>query len=469
MKKRRILSVAVMFGLLVIVYGADQENADIFQAQSTEGNLAEEDTEEEIGDRQDAERPERKNGLGQVEVEDKGEAEAQSEVLEGYAVFLTEYALQGKGSGNEETAEWTPAFALIYLDGDDVPELVMSGGYEYPWGVSVYTFIEGKTIFIGTYGQNAELHYREKEGILFDDHERFGNLYSDVYQIEGGRRTLLQSLNEGECLPGYESAAEKGERQYTYTVDGEEVSEEEYRAAYDKWNEPKYKVISYDMCRKITDGDIRKHLMQELETLVLSKEEALKQDVLTAAEAQEDAVLLWDYDDYDGDGKYEAFTLCGNTYDDFGVEKYKGTLYFEGADGSVSALSDRPVLYRMIDGKMDFGPIKHLFFYLDYNFTANISEIWVDAYDHFCEKNGFEDGSDMWTGHTWKPYFYHYNEGENRLEAYAGEEITAEMFQELSGTNIIEEIEADGHTVGEIIHWGNDIVTINYHYMDLFW
>lgn len=228
--------------------------------------------------------------------------------------------------------------------------------------------------------------------------------------------------------------------------------------------------------------------------------EVLKQNLLTAAGAQESDILLLDCDDYDGDGKYEAFMICGSAYDEYGTEKYKGRLFFAGADGSVYELEDdHGGYYRMIDGKMKFGSgRKYLFFYLDYNLTANISviwtvedgkpveiseslqhgqvvyhggddfEIWIDTYDHYCMKDHYGKDDHMWTGHTWKPYFYHYNYSNDQLEAYTGEEISRETFKELSGTNIIEEIEAKGYTVGEIIRWENDIVTINYHYVR-FW
>lgn len=106
-------------------------------------------------------------------------------------------------------------------------------------------------------------------------------------------------------------------------------------------------------------------------------EEVLKQNLLTTAGAQESDVLLFDYDDFDGDGKQEAFMLVGRTFDDYGMEKYDGRLYFAGADGSVSELEVQHDIYRMIDGKMDFGSRKYLFFYLDYCLTANISVIWT--------------------------------------------------------------------------------------------
>lgn len=88
---------------------------------------------------------------------------------------------------------------------------------------------------------------------------------------------------------------------------------------------------------------------------------------------------------------------------------------------------------------------------------GNDFEIWMDTYDHF-----YEPADDLWTGHTYKTYFYYYNYRSNRIEAYGGEIISGEAFEELSGTDLIEEIEAKGYTIETIIRWGNDIVTINY-------
>lgn len=67
------------------------------------------------------------------------------------------------------------------------------------------------------------MHYQEKAGIVFDDYDTFGNIYSEVYQIKGSRETLLQSYSEVCMLP-----AEEEKLQYTYTVDGKEVSEKQY-------------------------------------------------------------------------------------------------------------------------------------------------------------------------------------------------------------------------------------------------
>lgn len=143
----------------------------------------------------------------------------QSEVLEGYGTFLAEYVPHRMGSEGKEV----PGFALIYLDGDETPELIVIEGYAHACGASVYTYEKGKVIPVGEYGQYGAMVYREKEGIVFGDYDTGGNVYSDVYQIEGKKETLLQSYSER-----WELLTEGEELQYTYTVDGKEVSEEQY-------------------------------------------------------------------------------------------------------------------------------------------------------------------------------------------------------------------------------------------------
>lgn len=402
----------------------------------------------------------------------------QSEVLEGYGTFLEKYISQWKESDSGEI----PGFALTYLDGDDVPELVVIEGYAHASSAAVYTFEKGKVVPVGIYGQYGAMSYREKEGIIFDDYDMGGNVYSRVYQIEGKKETLLQTYGE-RC----EFQVEGEELRYTYVVDGKEVSEEQYQEICEKWNESGYRMIDYGMCRVLTDGNAQRILTEELENLILTQKEVLKQNVLIAAGMPESKILLLDYDDYDRDGKCEAFIICGDSYDVYGGVEYRGALYFAGAD-CCTLLRDTED-YLMIDGKMKLGPDrKYLFFHTDYWFSATRSElwtvedgkpvesefsqigcvvyrggndfeIWMDTFDHFYEP---VDDLWIWTGHTYKPYFYYYNYSSDRIEAYGGETISGEAFKELSGTNFIEEIEAKGYTIGTIIRWENDIVTINY-------
>lgn len=490
MKRGRIVSVAMTICFLGAVYRANQENMDAFQAKRQ--------TEEDAESGQDVEQAEEYAENEQTtdvlpicrESPRLAEmVEEQSEALEGYASFLTEYAAEQKEDGGEKTF----VFTLIFLDGDDVPELVVMDGDAHMCSAFVYCFEEGRTVPVGSYGQYGTLFYREKEGIVLNSYDSFGNVYDDVCQIEGSQITHLQSFSERNEI----SETEGDWLDTVYMVDGKEVSLEQCKRIQNEWYGAGYREITDDMCRTLTDDGIQEGLKEELEKQILMRKDVMKQNVLIAAGAQESDILLFDYDDYDGDGNYEAFILVGNRMDSEyewvsgGV--YDGRLYFASAD-YCKLVRDNDYGYRMIDGKMEFlGGRKYLFFDTDQYTTVNVSElwtvrdgepveesgllqmgevsyyggdefeIWVDAYDWEHDIDA-ELELDVWLGHTWKPYFYHYNRESDRLEAYGGEIISKEMFAELSETTIIEEIEAKGYTVEEIIYWGNDIVTINYYY-----
>lgn len=535
MKRRRLSGILIAICLLLHGCAADHQNADDFQtkyqpearAEQTADNAADdngaEQTTDNAADENGAEQTTQNSADGsggQSEQKDGGSANAagqkeetaadelvlqkgspqlakmveeQAKVLEEYAAFLAEYEPQ------QENEQQPPRFALLFLDGDDVPELIVIEGTAHAQGASVYTIQKGAALLLGEYGQYGALGYREKEGILFDDYDTQGDIFSRVYQIKGNQAVLLQSYDSIE--PPYSGQEE--ELEYTYHVDGKEVTEEQYQEISEKWSADGYRMIQYDDCRVLTESDIQKDLQEELEERILTQEDVLKRNLLITAGAQESDILLFDCDDYDGDGKYEAFMIVGKSHTypgGWGEETtYTGTLYFAGAAHGVSALSDSFGSYRKIDGVMDFGSRKYLFFYTDRVVTANDTElwtvregepveesnlfqrgqvvyrdeypreefeIWVDAYDYCCEKDGLGEDGDLWTGHSYKPYFYHYDMFGDRIEAYGGEVMTKEAFEKLSKTDIIEEIETEGYTIGEIIHWENDIITINYHYFD---
>ncbi len=487
MKTRRILNTVIVICVLFAVCGVDQTNMDAFQAERRIEDKAAKPVPEDDESLETAELTEadaesgRGAELTEADAEDDQDTE-QAAALDGYAAFLEEYEPQ-------RTDERGLQFALFYLDDDDVPELALTEGWAHGQGAFVYRFQDGEVVLLGEYGEWGEMSYREKEGLIMDNYATQGNYHNWVYQLEENQAVVLQSYDM--CSEGI-----MGE-EFTYWVDEKEVSEEQYREVLEKWSTDGCKSIRYSDCRMLPRTNIREALQEELESLTLTLEEVLKQNMLLKAEAQESDILLFDYDDYDDDGNYEAFMLVGDRmdseYDWVSGGVYEGRLYFASAD-CCELVRDNDYGYRMIDGKMEFSSgRKYLFFDTDQYTTANVSElwtvrdgepveesgllqtgevsyrggdefeVWVDAYDLENDID-VELDLDIWLGHTWKPYFYHYNTESDQLEAYGGEIISREAFTELSETNIIEEIEAKGYTVGEIIHWENDIVTINYHY-----
>lgn len=323
----------------------------------------------------------------------------------------------------------------------------------------------------------------------------------DAFQADMRKEDLPAELGHTTAAEASESedireAAWEAARLLRQAGELAEMAEEQARAmkVYE------YLLAEYISERKERDErEEQKHAGMAEELLM--QEETFRQNVLAKVEKPEESILLFDYDDYDGDGRFEAFAIVGEAFNSYGELFYSGTLYFAGADGCITELDESFGIYRMINGKMEFpSGRKYLYFYTDLVFTANETElwtvrdgkpvneselfhgyqvvyrgenernefeVWVDAYDMTCEKGGFSSGEDMWTGHTYKPYFWYYDSDADQIRKYGGKSISKEDFAKLSGTNIPEEIEAEGYTVGEIIRWDNDIVTINYHYETL--
>ncbi len=388
--------------------------------------------------------------------------------LDAYETVLADWMT--KQSPEKEAA----GFALIYLDEDEIPELAVIEGWAHSSGVNIYTCEQGEAVFVGKYGQYGAMGYRQKEGIVFDDYDQGGNLYSRVYQIDKSSAELLSSYSL------YNQFTETEEPEVIYEVDGQEVSQQQYQEASERWSSADMRVIDYGMCMPVTEADIRQSLEEQLETLNLTQKKALQQRVLAASGFTEDAVLMMDYDDYDGDGKCEAFMFCGKYIENL----YVGELWFAG-EKQCTLLRDET--YRMVDGKMTLGRNqKYLYLYSDRVFTANISDlwtvidgepvehelsgrgqivyrggdsfdIWADGYNHF-----YEPETDLWTGHTYRPYFYHYNRSTEKLEQYEKKPLSDKELAELCGFDLATQIQAEGYEITEIVQWGGRIVTVDY-------
>ena len=80
-------------------------------------------------------------------------------------------------------------FALIYVDEDDIPELIVGyNGTSHYEGVDVYTFYNGNVCYLGEIGTYTSFMYREKKNQIVPEYE--GVLY--VSRISNGQ---LQAVN----------------------------------------------------------------------------------------------------------------------------------------------------------------------------------------------------------------------------------------------------------------------------------
>lgn len=109
----------------------------------------------------------------------------QTEVLAAYETILDDFARKWSD---------TVRFTLIYLDNDDIPELVVLGDTMPHDSVDVYTYDQGKTVLVGNYESEGFSTYWEKEGIIFNRYAGGERGVYSVHKVTGTEDTLLQTF-----------------------------------------------------------------------------------------------------------------------------------------------------------------------------------------------------------------------------------------------------------------------------------
>ena len=156
-----------------------------------------------------------------------------------YSQYLSngEYKQLGTGFANGETGEvYTltdedAKFQLAYIDNDDIPELIISGGYS----VHILTIKNNELIQLKKDDNNVNfswygcLTYREKEGLFLDGYQRMGRYETPVYKLENGE-CLLQ-----DNIAYYESIESSKINHQSFFINNEEVSLDDYVNKLKKW------------------------------------------------------------------------------------------------------------------------------------------------------------------------------------------------------------------------------------------
>jgi hypothetical protein len=136
------------------------------------------------------------------------------------------------GTGEEYTLTDEDAkYQLAYIDNDDIPELIISGGYS----VHIFTVKDNELIQLkkndnnGNFSWYGYLGYREKEGLFLDSYQRMGAYRTPVYKLQNGE-CLLQANIE------YYESVESGEIiNQSFIINDEEVSLDDYVNELKKW------------------------------------------------------------------------------------------------------------------------------------------------------------------------------------------------------------------------------------------
>lgn len=134
----------------------------------------------------------------------------------------------------DQLLECYSGYDLIYLDNDEIPEMVEIGDCEAT-GCRIVSFYDGELTV--TQLNRLNFSYLVREGLLCNSEGNMDSYYDLVYRLTDGKMTLIAEGYYGAEDNSHVEFDEAGEPIYQYNWNGEEMSREEYEqelnAVYD--------------------------------------------------------------------------------------------------------------------------------------------------------------------------------------------------------------------------------------------
>ena len=145
-------------------------------------------------------------------------------------------------------------YRLFYLNDDDIPELAVFEDYVHNSGAYIYTYNKGEVIQLIPEGENGEFHpignygsfsFLPKQAILFEYSDFIGGMgFSECFYEWNGEDNILKIKNIFTKKLNSGLNSEENLQDYSYYIDGESVTEEEFSKAITMHLEPDT-VVSY--------------------------------------------------------------------------------------------------------------------------------------------------------------------------------------------------------------------------------
>ena len=210
-------------------------------------------------------------------------------------------------------------------------------------------------------------------------------------------------------------------------------------------------------------------------------------------DAVTDDILCFIPDDFDNDGRKEAFAFVGHLTDEGSNSTWDGIPYFISNNIIQKLSSDTRYGYNVDKDyyikncrEIEMGKNKAVVFTLYYT-SNSVDEIYgvkngtLIQYEIPDTKGGlrvtenfitlsvssfdalWEEISDNKSGHTWKNYYFFWNDGINNFSEYGGTEISLEQLSRLKDvSNLIKEYVDNGYSIYNILYRANGIININF-------
>lgn len=220
--------IAIVLGIVVLLCGT------AFGAYYVYNNVLESDSESE--DEEDFEEEDVKDEIEEPADEKPAISvdEVEPEVAEAEAPATEEAVEEGnwkqlyieklKEFADNEDNGYYPSAGLIFVDDDNIPELILLGADEAS-GNRVYTCGSGKLEELIT--SRLGFSYVERKNTFMNSDGHMGYYYDILYTIEDGAWVLKES---GSYEENYDNRnPETGYTEYTYYWDNNEVSAQQYR------------------------------------------------------------------------------------------------------------------------------------------------------------------------------------------------------------------------------------------------
>lgn len=171
----------------------------------------------------------------------------------------------------EYIASCTPAqkvllrFGLVFIDEDDIPELLIFPDNSHAAGVEVYTYIRDRAAKVGVFGSFGTMQYVKREGLIFSAFTGQGESVSDFIRMEDGEAILVSSLHSWQ---DYSEFWETGEYTEFYEIDDLSVTEDAFGAKWEElYDNQEYVLIGYEDGISLKDAELLPALAHAIENL----------------------------------------------------------------------------------------------------------------------------------------------------------------------------------------------------------
>ncbi|WP_026518310.1 hypothetical protein [Butyrivibrio sp. MC2021] len=235
--------------------------------------------------------------------------------------------------------------------------------------------------------------------------------------------------------------------------------------------------------------------VESTDTASIEEKSDLVEELLSETGADKDDVLFSQTGDFDVDGIEEAFVLLERTASESSdsadnavaklwyvtaqecTEIFNYLGFTDGVAEMVDTFDVGGKTYISVNEIFTTNVISHLYYVEDgackesaisglgYFFKPDDVDdyaISISDYDALYEYEEGKESEAMELGHTYKNYYFYYDESLGDFKEYVGTAASEEELANVCGFDLAEEIRSEGYQVDEIIKRENGIYTINY-------